>query len=277
MTHPLHTTTLNGLRIAYRVAGQGPDVLLIHGWVSSSRMWSLMMNDLSTHFRCWAIDLPGFADSDKPGASWYSIENYEQVINAFADQFDLGRFDLIGHSMGGMIALRFAARQPTRVRRLVAINPVVTGRVYWDLRLLTGTPLRHSMLALGRWFWPIASSDLLRRHKSLHAHRMSIEWNQATPDSAISAAKAISRHDLNGIKQLRTLPSLPRKPSAATTLHRCCRLSPRPLWSSSASATSPRLTPKVVLPRRRSPMRGWKNSRQGICPPMMYRNRLTLW
>ena len=35
MTHPLHTTTLDGLRIAYRVAGHGPDVLLIHGWVSS--------------------------------------------------------------------------------------------------------------------------------------------------------------------------------------------------------------------------------------------------
>ena len=208
MTHPLHTTTLDGLRIAYRVAGHGPDVLLIHGWVSSSRMWSLMMDDLSTRFRCWAIDLPGFADSDKPGASWYSIENYEQVINAFADQFGLTRFDLIGHSMGGMIALRFAARQPTRVRRLVAINPVVTGRVYWDLRLLTGTPLRHSMLALGRWFWPIASSDLLRRHKSLHARRMSIEWNQATPDSAISAAKAISHHDLTPLLPRITAPTL---------------------------------------------------------------------
>ena len=208
MTHPLHTTTLDGLRIAYRVAGHGPDVLLIHGWVSSSRMWSLMMNDLSTRFRCWAIDLPGFADSEKPGASWYSIENYEQVINAFADQFGLERFDLIGHSMGGMIALRFAARQPTRVRRLIAINPVVTGRVYWDLRLLTGTPLRHSMLALGRWFWPIASSDLLRKHKANHARRMSIEWNQATPDSAISAAKAISHHDLTPLLPRITAPTL---------------------------------------------------------------------
>jgi len=208
MTYPLHTTTLDGLRIAYRVAGQGPDVLLIHGWVSSSRMWSLMMDALSAHFRCWAIDLPGFADSDKPDASWYSIENYERLINTFADQFGLARFDLIGHSMGGMIALRFAARQPTRVRRLIAINPVVTGRVYWDLRLLVKSPLRHSMLALGRWFWPIASSDLLRRHKSLHARRMSIEWNQATPESAISAARAISHHDLTPLLPHITAPTL---------------------------------------------------------------------
>ena len=113
-------------------------------------MWSLLMDDLSTRFRCWAIDLPGFADSEKPGASWYSIENYEQVINGFADQFELGRFDLIGHSMGGMIALRFAARQPTRVRRLVAINPVVTGRVYWDLRLLTETPVAPLDVGIGQ-------------------------------------------------------------------------------------------------------------------------------
>lgn len=208
MEYPSRTTCVDDLQIAYRVAGEGPDILFIHGWVSSSRMWKLLIDKLSTRFRCWAIDLPGFAESDKPYSAWYSIENYEKIISHFADQFDLQQFDVIGHSMGGMITLHLGATQPQRVHRLVAINPIVTGHVYFDLRFLTNTPLSHSVLTLGRWFWPIASSDLLRRHRTDHARRMSDEWNQATPESAVSAAKAMSQHDLTPLLPKITAPTL---------------------------------------------------------------------
>ncbi len=121
---------LNGLSVHYRVEGHGPDVVLIHGWGSSRRMWRYFSAALAPAFRCWSLDLPGFGDSDKPSAGWYSIPNYTATVQHFLELMGLRRADVIGHSMGGLIALDFAATQPERVRRLVAINPVVTGRAY---------------------------------------------------------------------------------------------------------------------------------------------------
>src|SRR3990172_3827194 len=106
------------LNLHYRVLGVGPDVLLIHGWASSWRMWQATMESLAPRFRCWALDLAGFGDSDKPSNGWYALPNYTAIACAFAEAAGLERAHLGGHSMGGMIALDLAAAQPGFVRRL---------------------------------------------------------------------------------------------------------------------------------------------------------------
>ncbi len=124
------TAILNGVTIHYSVEGRGPDVLMVHGWSSSRRMWAHLSAALSPHFRCWSLDLPGFGDSDKPADDWYSIPNYQAVVAQFMEAMGLWEVRLIGHSMGGLIALDFSATYPERVSKLVVINPVVTGRAY---------------------------------------------------------------------------------------------------------------------------------------------------
>jgi pimeloyl-ACP methyl ester carboxylesterase len=212
MYSPLQTTQIDGLQIAYRVQGQGPDLVLVHGWGSSGRMWQTLMNDLSPRFRCWALDLAGFGDSQKPPVDWYSISNYVRLVAAFMIDMGLKRPPLVGHSMGGMIGVTLAAEFPGLVSQMVAINPAVTGRTYWDLKLLSASPLSRPMLTIGKWVWPIATSDwrrtpamegqtqydqLNRAREREHARaRIREDWQKASSESTILALRAISRHNI---------------------------------------------------------------------------------
>jgi pimeloyl-ACP methyl ester carboxylesterase len=206
------TTLVNGLNIHYYVAGAGPDVIFLHGWASSSKMWAGLLPQLAADYRCWSLDLPGFGDSDKPAPSWYSIPNYTLFINEFARLLELGPLRLVGHSMGGLIALDLGARHPERVERLVAINPVITGRA----RLRSFARPRYSLHFL---YWalrlspavmqPILAHPLGQRGTGLHPIlRRTEEFFKSTADALVSSGRAIVGYDLT--------PLLPR--IAAPTL-----------------------------------------------------------
>ena len=81
---------VDGLLIHYDVAGHGPDVVFVHGWGSSRRMWNQVMAALSGKFRCWSIDLPGCGDSDRPVDHWYSIPNLTALVRGFLEGQGVG-------------------------------------------------------------------------------------------------------------------------------------------------------------------------------------------
>jgi pimeloyl-ACP methyl ester carboxylesterase len=199
------TITIDSLQIKYRLAGSGPDVLMVHGWASSSRMWQRLMNDLAVRYRCLALDLPGFGESDKPADNWFSMERFRAVVTQAADALGLSAPVVIGHSMGGTIALSLATTN-FPLSRVVAINPIVTGRSYWDLRLLSNSPLGAPMLSLGRWVWPIASGDWagpwLGKERAGHFRRQREEWLQSTPNILQATLRVVGHTDLT--------PHLPR-------------------------------------------------------------------
>ncbi len=127
--------TVDGLRLHYQTVGQGPPVLLIHGWASSWRMWTRSMSRLAeAGYQAWAVDLIGFGQSDKPADGWYSLDRYSHTLSAFCEQMGLDRPAVVGHSMGGTIALDLAVRRRTRV--LLAVAPVVNGALSYSLHLL---------------------------------------------------------------------------------------------------------------------------------------------
>jgi len=201
MYSPLKTLALDGLQIAYRTKGDGPDVLMVHGWASSGRMWQRLMDDLAGQYRCTALDLPGFGESDKPHDSWYSIARYARLVEKFSQTLGLREPALVGHSMGGTIVLSIASQAALSIRQLIAINPVVTGRTYLDLRMLAHPRLSPHMARLGTLVWPIASGDWMgpwfgtaRRE---HLRRQRDEWRQSTPISLMAAARAIGQCDLS--------------------------------------------------------------------------------
>lgn len=197
---------LNGLTVHYDVQGHGPDVVMVHGWGSSRQMWAHLASALAPAFRCWSLDLPGFGDSDKPTHGWYSIPNYTATVHQFMELMGLARARVVGHSMGGLISLDFSATYPERVERLVAINPVVTGRAYlrpfaeWErgaevlartLRLsrrLVEPVLRH----------PVANG---LHHGVRHIRRRTEDFGKTTPETLVSAGRAIVGYDV--------LPKLP--------------------------------------------------------------------
>lgn len=113
---------LYGVRLHYVVAGQGPPVVLIHGYMSSLRInWQRpgILSRLALHYQVIAFDLPGHGQSDRPTAkSQYGTHMIDQII-LMMDRLHVAKADVVGYSLGGMIALKMAVLHPNRVRRVI--------------------------------------------------------------------------------------------------------------------------------------------------------------
>src|ERR687884_936072 len=111
---------LEGNWIRYRVTGGGPPVVLVHGWLSSGRIWEQLAGRLAQRFTVYTLDLSGFGESDKP-LSGYGIRNGSRLLYAFCAHFGLTHANVIGHDLGGAMAVKLAADHPDVVGRLVVI------------------------------------------------------------------------------------------------------------------------------------------------------------
>ncbi len=111
---------LEGGWIRYRVSGGGPPVLLVHGWLSSGRVWERLANRLAQRFTVYSLDLSGFGESDKP-ISGYGVRYGSRLLYAFCAHFGLTRAAVIGHDIGGAMAVKLAADHPDVVGRLVLV------------------------------------------------------------------------------------------------------------------------------------------------------------
>ncbi|MGI9263587.1 MAG: alpha/beta fold hydrolase [Gammaproteobacteria bacterium] len=115
---------LDGRTIAYLEGGQGPNLLLLHGFGSNKDTWNRMSRLLTPDFHVVAPDLPGFGESDLADGTDYSVPAQVERVRAFADALGLTRFYVGGSSMGGNIAGAFAARYPEMVEGLWMISPL---------------------------------------------------------------------------------------------------------------------------------------------------------
>jgi pimeloyl-ACP methyl ester carboxylesterase len=128
----VETIALDGQKLVYTTAGQpgAPAVVMIHGWTSYHGVWQRTMETFKNRHYCVAMDLLGFGDSDKPKDGDYSLEAQGRRVLQLADRLELGSFTLIGHSMGGQIALCIASMlAPDRVAKLVSVSGVVAAHL----------------------------------------------------------------------------------------------------------------------------------------------------
>ena len=121
-------------------------------------------------------------------------------MRQFAETVGLQQPHVVGHSMGGMIALDLAASHPEWVRRLVVINPVVTGQIRFPLPSLSKRPARLPLLALARPGWPSALRFAVQHPASAVQSTLSLRRNvqdmlKATVDSAFGGLQAIADYD----------------------------------------------------------------------------------
>ena len=112
---------LEGVLVRYRVMGGGPAVVLVHGWLTSSRLWEQLAGRLAQRFTVYTLDLSGFGESDKPIAG-YGVRNGSRLLYAFCAHFGLTRANVIGHDLGGAMAVKLAADHPDVVGRLVIVS-----------------------------------------------------------------------------------------------------------------------------------------------------------
>ncbi len=117
---PVHTASVNGHRIAYLDEGQGPPLILLHGYGGSMWQWEYQQ-PLTAQFRVITPDLIGSGLSDKPAID-YRPEELIDSIRGLMDELGLPTATLIGNSMGGGVAIGMALTYPERVHRLVLID-----------------------------------------------------------------------------------------------------------------------------------------------------------
>lgn len=120
-----HDLVVDGRRVAYTQAGAGDRVcVLVHGLGGCRRHWAATIPALARTHRVLAVDLPGFGDSEKPRAA--TIGNAVAVIDALRDRCEVERIDVVGHSMGTLVACEVATTLPHTVDRIVLAGGPIT-------------------------------------------------------------------------------------------------------------------------------------------------------
>jgi pimeloyl-ACP methyl ester carboxylesterase len=132
---PVHTmpgfahayAQVNGTRIHYVIGGEGPAVVLLHGWPYTWALWRNLMPALASEgFTVIAPDLRGIGDSDRPDDG-YSKVNVAMDIHALARELGFDSINLVGMDIGAMVAFAYAASFPDDVHRLVLAESVIPG------------------------------------------------------------------------------------------------------------------------------------------------------
>lgn len=114
---------VKGLRTHYRVEGEGPYLLLLHGTASSLHTWDRWTELLKKHFTVVRLDLPAFGLTGPNQQGNYSADYYNYFITEFTGKLDMPYFSLVGNSLGGGIAWYFTLNHQQRISQLILIDP----------------------------------------------------------------------------------------------------------------------------------------------------------
>jgi pimeloyl-ACP methyl ester carboxylesterase len=127
MATTLKQTTLHGHRVSYRTEGEGPVVVLVHGITGNSENWRAVMPWLAERYTVLAPDLVGHGGSAKPRGD-YSLGAYASGVRDLMIALGHERATIVGHSLGGGVAMQLAYQFPERCERLVLVSSGGLGR-----------------------------------------------------------------------------------------------------------------------------------------------------
>ena len=146
--------------VHYEAIGRGRPLVFIHGWLGSWRYWVPTMEELASGHRAYALDLWGFGDSDRRSEA-YSVNAYAELLGRFLKKLGVIRPTLVGHALGGVVALLFASQAPDQVEQVVGVSvPLLNTAVNRSLTGLAGNGDALTRLAARRAKFPEVEMEL---------------------------------------------------------------------------------------------------------------------
>lgn len=152
----------------YESVGRGRPIILLHGWINSWDVWrdSMLAMSLengekdSGQHRVFALDFWGFGDSTRPlsdDGSPYTLVNYVEMVLEFMDHLGIETAPVVGHSMGGTVALQMALHYPERTNKLLIVGSPIVGSSLNPFLKLAG----YSWIAKLLWRFPLIRATIM--------------------------------------------------------------------------------------------------------------------
>ena len=170
----------NGANIHVRTGGQGPAVVLLHGYGETGDMWAPMAADLARDHTVVVPDLRGLGLSSKP-ASGFDKKTQAGDVAGVLDALKIERVDLVTHDIGNMVGFAFASQHPQRVRSFILIDAPVPGVGPWE------EILKNPLL----WHFRFGGPDMERLVAGRERIYLDRFWNEfsATPSRFTEASR----------------------------------------------------------------------------------------
>ncbi len=118
---------LDNRLVHYEVFGRGQPIIFLHSWLGSWRYWVPTMDLASERYRAYAFDFWGFGESDRHGPQ-FTISGYVDMLSSFMDRLGMPMANLVGHGMGGVVAVRAAHERPERFPRVMTVAMPLYGQ-----------------------------------------------------------------------------------------------------------------------------------------------------
>lgn len=197
--------------VHYEVFGHGRPVLFLHGWLGSWRYWYPTIEVVSNHFRTYSLDFWGFGDSRRQQRTPESIQNYSDQVIRFLDELGIDKVTLVGHSMGGMVALKTAINYPKRITRVAAVGAPINGDSLSWLLKLTDRPFFAESFATMPWLRTALFRFFLGETSDPAVHEVIADSLKSSGTTLRRAVSSMWRTDLR--------PELPRLQVPSLIIH----------------------------------------------------------
>lgn len=184
--------------VHYEVSGRGRPVILLHGWLGSWDHWADTMSRLQSGYRGYALDFWGFGDSGKHRSSFH-ISDFVALVDQFMERLGIESAPVIGHSMGGTVALSLALSNPERVKKVAVVGSPIIGNSLAIWLQMAGEPWFSSLL----WKFPFVLQLFLKLYSPWVTHKPT-EWykmivrdvSATTLESFFSSIRSLHHTDL---------------------------------------------------------------------------------
>lgn len=174
----IHT---NGTTLHVRVGGNGPAVVLLHGFGDTGDMWAPVAADLARNYTVIVPDLRGFGLSAKTATDYSKMAQAADIAGVL-DSLRISRADVVAHDIGNMVAFAFAARYPARITRLVLMDAPIPGVGPWE-------ELAHAPQAWHFYFYGPDEERLVAGRERIYLDRFYNELS-ANPSRIAEATRA---------------------------------------------------------------------------------------